>query len=213
MHDDYLFARSPEERTSTGWQSYRGAIPAKVTMGLLAAGLLWHLVLLVGKMIAPRLFLGPAAVGVGTTVTLGLFAVTAIAFLVWFYLAYQAVNLAEGSVHSPDQAVWTFIVPILNLFRPYQIATEIWRKSSASGEEWGHSPLLIGWWALWVVGRGCPFFLTTLVLRDPGEALSSVTLGMGLAELALTGTAIGVVRTLDARIRARQGQGSAPATF
>lgn len=213
MHDDYLFQRSPQERSISGWQSYSGAIPAKVTMGLLGAGLLWHLLLLVGRMLAPSFFTGAAVAGIGTSVTLGLFAVTAVAFLVWFYRAYQVVNLAEGSVHSPDQAVWTFIVPILNLFRPYQIATEIWRKSSPTNGEFGHSPLLIAWWALWVVGRGCPFFLTTLVLHDANHGISGMTMGVGLAELALTGTAIAVVRTLDARIRARQGQGTAPATF
>ena len=213
MHDDYLFQRSPQERSVSGWQGYRGAVPAKVTMGLLGAGLLWHLVLLVGKLLAPSAFDGVAAAGIATAVTMVFYALTAVAFVVWFYLAYRTVNLAEGTAHSPDQAVWTFFVPILNIFRPYQIATEIWRKSSASGESHGHSGLLIAWWALWVIGRGCPLFVGTSLIRESGSMVSPVVIGLGLAELALSGAAIAVVRTLDGRIRARQGQGTAPATF
>ncbi len=213
MHDDYFFGRSPEQRSVSGWQGYRGAIPAKVTIGLLGLGLLWHLVLLVGKLLAPDVFIGPAAGSIAALGTLGFFVLTAIAFLVWFYRAYKTVNVAEGTAHSPDQAVWTFLVPILNLYRPYQIATEIWRKSSPSGEDFGHSGLLIAWWALWVVGRGCPFFMSAQLMPTDDGVLHPMVLAFGLAELALTGTAISVVRTLDARIRERQGLGTRPATF
>lgn len=213
MHHDYDFGRSFEQRRATGWQSYGGAVPAKVTMSLLGVSLLWHLVRLVGTVLAPDLFGGPAAVGIATIVTFGLFVLTAISFLVWFYRAYQTVNLAIGTAHSPDQAVWTFLVPILNLYRPYQIATEIWRKSSPNDEDYGHSGLLIAWWGLWVLGRGCPFFMVAYLPPAGDGVLHPMALAFGLAELALTGAAIAVVRTLDGRIRAHQGDGTAPATF
>lgn len=213
MHEDYLFRRSPQERALSGWQTYRGALPAKVTMGLLAGGLLWHLILIVGKVLAPTFFSGPEVSVVATMTTLGLYFATAVAFIVWFYRAYQAVNLATGTAHSPDQAAWTFLVPILNLFRPYQIATEIWRKTSPNGRDVGHSPLLIGWWALWLVGRGSPLFVMAMVMGSEHAVLGGTTVFAGLAELALTGSAIAVVRTLDARVRAQQSQGTAPATF
>jgi len=213
MHHDYDFGRGFQERSALGWQGYRGAVPAKVTMGLLGAGLFWHLVLLVGKLVAPGAFTGPALGAMASLVTLGLYVLTAIAFLIWFYRAYQTVNLAEGTAHSPDQAVWTFLIPVLNLYRPYQIATEIWRKSSPGGADLGHSGLIIAWWAFWVLGRGCPLFMTVTLMPDDQGVLHPMVLAFGFAELALTTTAIAVVRTLDGRIRDRQGQRDAPATF
>lgn len=210
MHGDYFF-RSHEERSATGWQGYRGAVPAKLTMGLLGVGLLWHLVLFGGRLLAPMFFSSELAAMLGTYVTLALYVLTAIVFLVWFYRAYMTVNLAVGTVHSPDHSVWTFLVPVLNLFRPYQIATEIWRKAGP-GDEQGHSPLLVAWWALWIVGFACPLFLGASVVAN-GNAMSPMALVLGLAELTLTISALMVVRMLDARIRARQAQGTAPATF
>ena len=60
--------------------------------------------------------------------------VTIVFFLMWFRRAYGnlrrlgIVKLRYGDVHT----IWSFIVPILNLFRPYQIAKEIYIKTQKS---------------------------------------------------------------------------------
>jgi hypothetical protein len=76
-----------------------------------------------------------------------------IIFMIWFYRSHknlQAYN-SMGLKYSPGWAVGSFFVPILNLFRPYQIAQEIWTASDpqASTVGWKQSKLsivVIFWW-------------------------------------------------------------------
>jgi hypothetical protein len=57
--------------------------------------------------------------------------VTAIAFAAWFYRAYKNVSCfaPAAASHPPGAAVYGWIIPFVNLVRPYQIASEIWTAS------------------------------------------------------------------------------------
>ena len=85
-----------------------------------------------------------AAVGLGALV------LTAIVFLVFFHRAYS--NLATlGAAerrYTPGWAVGSWFIPILSLFRPKQIANDIWRGSDGSPVP----AVFHWWWALWLVG-------------------------------------------------------------
>lgn len=63
------------------------------------------------------------------------FFVTAIIFMTWFHRAYANLEpLGNPSLtFTPGWAVGCWFVPILNLYRPLQIAQEIWGKSDPSG--------------------------------------------------------------------------------
>lgn len=83
-----------------------------------------------------------------------------ILFVVWFYRAYQnLVPLKTQGRFSSGWAIGAWLIPILNLFRPKQIANDIWRTSDPSlpaepGTAWLQvkvAPLLHWWWAAWVV--------------------------------------------------------------
>jgi hypothetical protein len=77
------------------------------------------------------------------------------------YRGYK--NLVEmgvtGLKYSPGWAAGAFFVPILNLFRPCQIAQEMWRASDPDavrrdGPRWeeGSGSVVIGfWWAFWII--------------------------------------------------------------
>jgi hypothetical protein len=97
------------------------------------------------------------------SVGLSAFILTTVVFLFFFHRAYS--NLA---VLGPGEQRWStgwsvgsWFIPILNLFRPKQIANDIWRGSdpdlprevSAVGWQDGRIPaLLFGlWWALWLI--------------------------------------------------------------
>jgi hypothetical protein len=76
-----------------------------------------------------------------------------ILLMVWFHRSYT--NLASynnmGLKYSAGWAVGSFFVPLLNLFRPYQIAQEIWTASDpeASTVGWKQSKIsivIIFWW-------------------------------------------------------------------
>ena len=88
---------------------------------------------------------------------------TAIVYLVWFHRAYTNLEAlgADDLRHKPAWAVGSWFVPILNLFRPVQIAQEIWRGSDpdqAAAREGGkptpgNSGLIGLWWAFWLISN------------------------------------------------------------
>ncbi len=83
----------------------------------------------------------------------------AVTFLHWFRIAYA--NLASLGVrdlrYRPGWSVGAWFVPILNVFRPKQIANDIWRASDPAAEPrqgWRErpvAPLLHWWWAIWLL--------------------------------------------------------------
>jgi len=85
----------------------------------------------------------------------GLDFVTGIVFLKWVYRAYRNIQGfgAEGLRFSPGWAVGYYFVPILNLVRPVQVMSEIWRVSQ-DPQNWlqRRGSWLIGtWWALFLL--------------------------------------------------------------
>jgi len=107
-----------------------------------------------------------AAIGMAQ---LGVLIVTAIFFLIWIYRAYKnlAALGAKNLKYSPGWAVGGWFVPFLNLVRPVQVVTEIWKASDpkvVDSASWRNSSLTVlipAWWALWLIGN----FIGYIVLR------------------------------------------------
>jgi len=85
-------------------------------------------------------------------VDVALFVGTGISFLTWFHRVranLPALGIADAR-WSPGWAVGWWFVPIMSLFRPFQVAAEIWRASdpAATAVDWRERPLtpLLGWW-------------------------------------------------------------------
>lgn len=100
-------------------------------------------------------------VRVADVIRFGVFVAAAIAFLAWFSRAYRNIERlgVPGLRYTPGWAVGAWFVPILNLFRPKQVANDIWRASDPQvtrrSEGWHGrdvSPWLHWWWAFWVAG-------------------------------------------------------------
>jgi hypothetical protein len=77
---------------------------------------------------------------------------TGISFLMWFHRVranLPALGITDAR-WSPRWAVGWWFVPVMSLFRPYQVAAEIWRASdpAATAFDWRERPLapLLGWW-------------------------------------------------------------------
>ncbi|TRZ43181.1 DUF4328 domain-containing protein [Robertkochia solimangrovi] len=89
---------------------------------------------------------------------LGLTIASIVVFLNWFRRSYG--NLHRLGVHpnqSESATIWTWFVPILNLFRPFQIMKEIWyetqftiRKSDVTFQIKEGDLLLGTWWILFI---------------------------------------------------------------
>jgi hypothetical protein len=82
-------------------------------------------------------------------------AVAGILFLRWFHRAYR--NLLSLGTKRRWRAGWAigyWFIPILSLFRPKQIANEIWRGSNpalGSGRSSSIPAVLSLWWGAWII--------------------------------------------------------------
>jgi hypothetical protein len=151
-----------------------------------------------------------------------------ILFAVWFYRAYQNLPaLRTSGRYATGWAIGAWLVPILNLFRPKQIADDIWRSSDPTlpenpGNLWlagKVAPLLHWWWGVWIGGSfapllAMPFMFAGLDADDPGQffarffGLFMVSLGFG--RLAAGALAIPVVKRMTERQEQRAVRVGAP---
>jgi hypothetical protein len=85
-----------------------------------------------------------------------------IMFVMWFRRAYENLNRIGkyGTQTSDSMAFWGFVIPILNLFKPYQMMKEVWHKTQQTtrdiNDEYEHSQsagFILIWWLCFVVLR------------------------------------------------------------
>jgi hypothetical protein len=142
--------------------------------------------------------------------------VGAIFFIRWFIDAYRNVDPLGGArKFTVKWAGWAWFVPILSLWRPKQIANEIWRASdpdhanehvSEASPLWG---VLTLWWACWLVSNFISQIGTRMAFHDDtAEGLHNSTAAY------LVGDSIDIVAALLAivvirRITARQEERAA----
>ena len=85
-----------------------------------------------------------------------------IAFIRWFHAAYRNVTLLAPVevTYKPGWAIGAWFVPILGLWRPKQIADEIWHVGELQpppdpppADRLGKTTTVMAiWWALWIIG-------------------------------------------------------------
>ncbi len=86
-------------------------------------------------------------------VQLGLGLVSAVVFLRWTSAVTKRLTLlgVTSMRYAPKWSVWGFIIPIVNLFRPYQVMSELWKASEVvpgPDDPWAKkpTPLIVGVW-------------------------------------------------------------------
>jgi len=144
-----------------------------------------------------------------------IYMVTAVAFCMWFYRAYR--NLKDwripGLKYSAGWAVGYFFIPFLNLFRPYQIAQEIWKASdpqvSARAEiQWrdnSGSSVIGAWWAFWIIANivgQIAFRLSMSNIADP-KGFTIVSIISDLLKIIAAGFAILMILGIQTRQAAK----------
>lgn len=147
------------------------------------------------------------------TIYLVLFYITAILFCMWIHRAHRNLPSlgASGLKYSPWWAVGGFFVPFLNLVRPFQVTTEIWKASdpttdvndSVAWQSAPTSPFIISWWVLFLISG----LLGNLILRlslqaeTLGEMLTKswVAFATDIVEIPAAILLILVIRNIDLR--------------
>ena len=149
-------------------------------------------------------------------IQVGVYVLAVVAFIVWFHRAYRrTAELGADTRYAGGWAIGAWFVPILSLWRPKQIANDIWRGSdpdAPSGPEtaWGDrpvSPLLAAWWGAFLLTN----WGSIAVYNLRGEAgtvaaakdASLATLGADAFDIVAALLAIVVVRKLTERLQER----------
>ena len=97
------------------------------------------------------------------------FVVSAITFIQWFRRAYFNLHLRVNHLsHSEGWAAGCWFVPIVNLFRPYQIMKELFqetqlflKRNEVHTREHLSMPSLSLWWTFWIIN----WFVGRFVLK------------------------------------------------
>jgi len=148
-----------------------------------------------------------AAIGV---LQLALLALGAAGFVFWFVRAYRNVDALGGSRRfSVKWAGWSWFVPILSLWRPKQIANDIWRTSDPqrpqqNPDEDERVPRWVtAWWACWLLATWAGQIGGRLSFHgDDAESLRSATgafLVSDAVEIVAAALAILFVRRVTTR--------------
>ena len=146
-------------------------------------------------------------------------------FIRWFWSAYwnlRPLGQTESRFH-PAWAMVSWFIPIFNIWRPKQIANDIWRGSDPSGttiaaDGWKNVsvPALLGWWwGAWLVFSYLSNAAGRLWWRaDTVDSVRTAAIVDAISsglEIVTGVLAIAVVRRLTARQLRRARQiGSAP---
>lgn len=142
--------------------------------------------------------------------------IAGITFLLWWSRIYR--NIVPLGVERPRWgarwAVAYWLIPIISLFRPKQVANDIWRGSDpdapAGSEGWESrpvTPLLNWWWALFILDM----FIGNFAIRSafdsdtPDELVSEATAYVitDIADAALAILTIVVIWAMTRRQEAR----------
>jgi hypothetical protein len=111
-------------------------------------------------------------------------------FLVWFYRAARS-GWGSGlpARRSPMLATLSFIIPVVNLWWPYQSAMDMVPADDR------RRPIIQRWWAMWLLGTLCGFLII------PAQAVfdqtaSRIVAGVGAAAMLAAAFAARAVVTL-----------------
>ncbi|HEX2049653.1 MAG TPA: DUF4328 domain-containing protein [Actinomycetota bacterium] len=126
--------------------------------------------------------------------------VVAAAWLVWFRRAYSTAGALHGGTRrAPSWAVWAWLVPVVNLFRPKAMTDEAF----AGGGD-GVPAHVHWWWGVTLASVALSVAALVATPASPSAAdLADATLLHALADLAGTAAAllgVAVVTSLTARL-------------
>lgn len=142
---------------------------------------------------------------------LAIFIVTGILILKWIYRAnYNARQLgAKDMRFSPGWSVGWYFIPILSLWKPYQVMKEIW-KASSTPDNWSNAEvnsILPWWWFFWLVNS----FLGQAVMRMSLRAeeileLKNVNLVYQVSDVVSIGLALVTIALINGIYQAQISQ-------
>jgi hypothetical protein len=121
------------------------------------------------------------------------FIISTVTFIQWFRRAYFNLHLKVNNLsHTEGWAAGSWFVPIISLYRPYQIMKELYqetkglltRKGLIVSEEYSTS-YLGWWWTLWIINN----IIGQIIFRYPSETIDEL---IGGTVASMIGSVIGI---------------------
>ena len=150
---------------------------------------------------------------------------TIVLFLVWLHRCYKNLPALEaGNLEfTPGWAVGWWFIPFANLFKPFQVMSELYDASEPDYDVEAHylqaSPgtpeIIVFWWAFFLIGNVASNVVNRLVDNN-GNVSEYFPVGMIVASsfaLAAAALAILIVRNITGRQDRRFAKISAKANF
>lgn len=107
--------------------------------------------------------MGLAVIGMFAFFEIPLRILTIVFFLMWLYRCYKNLTplRSESVEFTPGWSVGWWFIPIANLFKPFQVMSELWNQSDAEIDEEmgflsgkGGSPtIIVFWWAFFIISN------------------------------------------------------------
>lgn len=125
------------------------------------------------------------------------FLLSAVAVVAWFHQAYKNLSTYSFVDHRPGWAIGAWFVPFLNLYRPFKIMGELFRRSGLNARQ-GGEPALNVWWALFVAGYIAGRVIGGMPLETPADAQASdiVTIVIAIAGIVEGVLLLWLIRTI-----------------
>lgn len=100
------------------------------------------------------------------------FIISAVTFIQWFRRAYYNLGTITRTEHTEGWAAGCWFVPIISIFRPYQIMKELndktidFLKTKTTDYLEDNSQLIGIWWGLWVTSNIIGKYVTKYAFKD-----------------------------------------------
>lgn len=135
------------------------------------------------------LLLGVAAISLIVAYLTGAFLV-----LRWYLRSIRNAHvLHRGIQTTPRWVIWSFIVPVISLIKPYTMTSELWR-SSHRPDDWrkaGDPSILRWWWGLLLLGS-----LLSTIADGIGRSADTAGVVQASAFISLVSLALQIVASL-----------------
>ncbi|MCI4667983.1 MAG: DUF4328 domain-containing protein [Bacteroidia bacterium] len=118
--------------------------------------------------------------------------ITAVFFVRWMYSTYDLLISHGGHItFTRRQLGWAFFIPIINLFRPYQIIVQFWeeygrimRKTDSENQYYqGVGKAIVGWWWFAYIVRGVIDRAFNYISEEDMEGLLNLGIAFAVAKI------------------------------
>lgn len=110
--------------------------------------------------------------------------ISTVTFIQWFRRGYYNLNQRTNCSYQEGWAAGCWFVPILNLFRPYQIMKEMSQETSRLIQsKIDDTPIIGWWWGLWIFTSLVGNYIARAMLR--AESIDSLT-NLTIASMAIS---------------------------